>query len=321
MIKKIDKICIVGTGAWGTALAHLASYNVRKILFYNIDQEKINKFNIAHINRDYFPDRVLSNNIIGICNVQKCQDIQALIFVVPAQNFRQALNIFLPIMRSNKETAIVICSKGIENRSKKFLSQIIEEIDLNNPLVILSGPNFAKEIIIDKLSVATVASKDRDALDLVEKIFCSSNFKLEKISDVIGLQICGAAKNVYAIGAGMIAGLELGENFHAAFMKAVINEMHLILYNLKADPETIFSYGGIGDLFLTCSSTTSRNFEFGYMLAKGCSVQELLARKTIEGYYTLACIQTLIDNKQKIIDILYHIIYNDNAISLITKII
>lgn len=320
--KKIGKVGVIGIGAWGTALAYIASYNVKEVLFYGIDQEKIHDFNITHVNYDHFSDQILPDNIIGVCDVWQFQNTQAFIFAVPAQNFRQALTNFLPIIRSNKNAIIVICSKGIENQSKKFLSQIVEEFGLSNPLVILSGPNFAKEIIVDKLAAATIASKDYDALKLMEEIFYSASFKLEKISDAMGLQVCGAIKNIYAIGAGIVAGLELGENFHAAFMRISVNEIRSILHHLQADHETIFSYGGIGDLFLTCSSTKSRNFEFGYMLANGYSVQKLISKKTVEGYYTLASIQTLIgDNQQKTISMLYNIVYNSKSIDLIKKII
>ncbi|WHQ46738.1 MAG: NAD(P)H-dependent glycerol-3-phosphate dehydrogenase [Candidatus Midichloria sp.] len=325
MTKKINKASIIGTGAWGTALAYLASGNVGKVIFYSTDKEKIKEFNRTRVNKDYFPNLVMLDNVIGTYENTSLTNSNAFILAAPVQHLRRVLISLEEALKSNILAPIIICSKGIENRSNKLMSQIVNELEFPNPVVILAGPNFAKDIVADKLSAATIASYNQQALTIAEQVFASNKFKLEKISDVIGLQICSAIKNIYAIGAGIADGLDLGENFSAAFMKMTINEMQSMLRYLHADPSTVSTYGGVGDLFLTCSSSTSRNFEFGQLIAKDHNIMQLTEKKTIEGYYTLFSIKTLLDHYKgvelQLINLIYQIVYNNMPPIIIEKII
>jgi len=315
MKKKIGRIAVVGTGSWGTAIAYLVSRNINKVLFFGADKYKTEDFNYSHINRDYFPDILIPEHVIGVYEKAHIADAEIFILAVPAQGLRKKLIDLIDIFALNSSAPLVICSKGIENDSNKLMSQIVIDLKISNPVVILSGPNFAKEIMQNKISTTTIASKNEKVLDRVEEIFSNENFRVEKISDVIGLQICGAIKNVYAIATGIAHGLELGENFHAALMKRITTELYNILDYLNADPKTVFTYGGIGDLFLTCSSTTSRNFEFGNLITKNYEIKNLLTEKTIEGYYTTLSIQKLLDcDKFNITTLIYNILYKNASL-------
>ncbi|CAG7589899.1 MAG: NAD(P)H-dependent glycerol-3-phosphate dehydrogenase [Candidatus Midichloria sp.] len=324
--KKVDKVSIIGTGAWGTALAYLTSKNVENVMFYSTDKEKIKEFNQTHINKNYFPDVVMADNVVGTYESISLANSDAFIFAVPVQHLRRVLISLEEALKSNILAPIIICSKGIENRSNKLMSQVVNELEFPNPVVMLAGPNFAKDVIANKASATTIASYNQQALTITEEIFASDKFKVEKISDVIGLQICSAIKNIYAIGAGIANGLDLGENFSAAFIKVAINEMQSMLRYLNADSQTVSTYGGVGDLFLTCSSPTSRNFEFGRLIAKDHhNIKQLTEKKTIEGYYTLFSIKALLDHYKgvelQLINLIYQIVYNNMHPLIIEKII
>ena len=318
--KFCNKATVIGFGAWGSALAHLLSYNYNHVLIYSNNQARVDEFNNTSINADYFPDIKMPNNISATTSREDLHKSNIVICAVPTQATRSAISDFHDILSNNTTAPIVVCSKGIEITSAKVLTEVIKETGITNKLVVLAGPNFAKDILQNKNAATTIASHHDDALDIVESAFVGKQFSIEKIKDVTGLQLCGAIKNVYAIGAGIVSGMSNGESFFAAYFKKALEEVQIIIKHLGGQSNTIFSYGGIGDLLLTCSSKTSRNFSFGYALHKNHDIQPLLQGKTIEGYYTTQSIYTLLTDavidQLPILDLIYDVIINNKTQSI-----
>lgn len=318
-MKNIKKIMVIGAGQWGTALAFLASKNVEEVLILSRDLEKTQYFNDHHQNTDCFPN-ILPTNIKWITNFSQ-SSIKAYILAVPVQQSRSVLK-NLKLYITDTTVPIVLCAKGIELEENYFTSELITQMGIINPIIILSGPNFAHEIIDQKKAAATIASHNLNAMDLVYKIFQQETFHVEKIDDVLGLELCSAIKNVYAVAAGIGYGLELGENFHAMMMTNFVKELSLILSDIGADSKTVYSYGGIGDLLLTCSKITSRNMSFGYKIAQGEKIENLIASTTVEGYYTAKSLYTRLlktNKKYPILTLIYEILYNNAPRHLIKK--
>ncbi len=325
MTSNLNKVIILGSGSWGTALAYLASFNARDVILCSNDLRRAQMINDSSVNPDAFPLVKLPRNISAQAGIKGISEADILVIAVPAQFFRGALEIIKNDIKNYPKAHIVICSKGIEVNSKLLMSEIVKDIGLNNNIVIFSGPNFANEIIDNKSAACTLASINKEAMSITESAFAKDNFAVEKIADVIGLQICGAIKNVYAIVAGIAHGLNLGQNFHAVLMKKLLDELVTILMSIGANKDTAFSFGGISDLFLTCSSTTSRNFTFGKSLVEGKKIEQMLQEKTVEGYYTALALYEKLniekENNFNILRYIYEVLYNNANTSLIKELI
>ena len=317
------EIVVVGSGAWGTALASAASKNLKKVFLYTIDPEIMIDININHKNSRYFGDMMLPNNIVAVNSITEVLvENRMIILVIPAQEVRNFINT-LPKDRRYK---ILVCAKGIENTSKMFISDILDELLVNYRYGILSGPNFAKEVLLGQYSHTVIASKDVEFLEEAQETLQTDNFVITTSKDVIGTQICGAIKNVIAIAAGIILGLELGENAHAALITKGISEISKLVLRLKGDINTVLGPAGAGDLILTCTNISSRNMNFGYRLGTiyremNCTnpamndfgtVNKILKETTVEGYYTTKAIYELsktLEIRMPVSEMVYHILY------------
>jgi glycerol-3-phosphate dehydrogenase (NAD(P)+) len=295
MNKKINKLSILGDGAWGTALSYIASNNVSEVVIYTRESEVMESINKYHINR-CFPDNTLPINIKSSTTLVDIGNSDGLVLAVPAQQVRVCLNDIASALPSCV-LPILICSKGIENHSNKLMGDIVNEILPGSPVAVLSGANFASEVINDKPAAATIASVDSPALSIFTEGFTAKNFSIEQSTDIKGVQFCGAIKNVYAVVCGIGYGLELGDNFHAAILKKILCEMIALLSLKQIKPETIYSYAGIADLILTCSSITSRNAQLGIIVAQDHNIKNFLSKTTAEGYYTAESIHEIFKNE------------------------
>jgi glycerol-3-phosphate dehydrogenase (NAD(P)+) len=190
---------------------------------------------------------------------------------------------------------IVNASKGIEISSLSLISKIINNHFPRNSISILSGPNFAKEIATGKPTASLIASKSISDSKKISKLISSSHFRPYLSNDIVGAQICGAMKNVYAIGCGIITGKKFGDNAVASIISRSFAEISLVCKKLGGKPETLMGLSGLGDLFLTCSSDKSRNFSLGLKIASGKKTSTLLKSKqtVAEGAHTVKAIHKL----------------------------
>lgn len=284
-------IVIYGAGAWGIALAlsyHRAGYPVHLLSFSAVEagdlQRNRKSSRLSDISID--PDLPISSDFSVLSQAK------VLFWVTPAQAFKTALPELKPYL--NPQTPILVCSKGIDCSDLSnigggsFLTSIGRSL-VPNPFAVLSGPNFSHEVAQKLPAAATLASQDEGLAFKLAKDLTHSKFGLYASTDEIGVQLSGALKNVYAIAAGIVRGLELGHNAHCALITLGLSEISAIGLKMGAHLETFQSLAAVGDLFLTCSYLLSRNMTFGMDLSKAPSVKDFIEHeknKTIEGLFT-----------------------------------
>ena len=271
---------IIGAGSWGSALAKVISRNLEKVLMYTQNSDVAREINTKHTNHSKINSIKLPENVFAINYIPK--NIETCIIAIPVKYIKTFLKNSLASTSINN---IVVCSKGIDVSELKFPSELCNRYFPNTKIGVLSGPNFAKEIAENKIAKSVLASKEDEILSKVINIFTTQYLKIEITEDIIGVEICGAVKNVIAIAFGIAQGLELGENFLAALFVNAIKEIRNLIKILGGNSDTANSFAGIGDVFLTSHSLTSRNTKFGYDLARN-NGDSILEKFLVEGYYT-----------------------------------
>ena len=320
MNKNLKNIIVFGGGAWGTALANTISQNVEQVFLYLRDSELVKEINQKHISYAKLGNISLSKNIIAVEHLESIKNINTGIIAIPVKSLEQ---FFKNINTVTKLENFVICSKGIENKNLRFPSQICEKFFPDASIAVLSGPNFAKEIAYQKFAKTLIASKNKNLLQNLQSIFDTPYFKTEISTDVVGVEICGAVKNVIAIALGIAKGLDLGENFVSALFVFSLNELENLIKLLGGNGSTICSLAGLGDLLLTSYSLTSRNTNFGFNIAR--NKQRLnLDEVVVEGYYTAKSIHKISKSlgvKMPICHYVYEVLYSGRDINEIVEVI
>ena len=288
------KTTILGTGSFGTAIAIALSSNGIPVNLWGRNNEDVISIATHRKNLKYLPTCYLPKNITVSNNIDQVlsDNNTCIILAIPTQQLRVLCTYIQEKQLISENIPIIICSKGIENISLKFPSEIVEEIFPNNPIFVLSGPNFAKEIA-KKLPCTTVlAGQNKDlGISLVKKLN-SSIFQIIYSQDILGVQIGAALKNIIAIACGIITGKNLGNNAIAALITKGMKEI-TILYNAKNNNNinlsTLIGPSCLGDLILTCTTTHSRNMSFGLAIGKGKDINQMMKQnsKIIEGISTV----------------------------------
>lgn len=282
----IDKVGVVGGGAWGTALAQVAAADGRPVLLWAREPEVVDGINRDHENRLFLPGVPLSPVVRATADLAELGGCDALLLVTPAQHLGAVLGQLLASVTA--EPALVLCSKGIEASTMRLMSEVAAEVAPRLPLAVLSGPTFAHEVAKGLPTAITLACEDEALGNALIARLAQPAFRPYWSPDVIGAEVGGAVKNVLAIACGVVMGRALGENAKAALISRGFAEMLRFGVAKGADPRTLSGLSGLGDLVLTCSSPTSRNMSFGMALGQGQAAANLLAnRRTIaEGAYT-----------------------------------
>lgn len=309
-------IAIIGSGAWGTALAIAFSSIGHNILLLSRNQTLIHSINHHH----YYPDFQLSlppSLKAGLIEPNALtsktfnqESFYVALSVVPVQVTTKVLrNLVLPI-----DLPLVLCSKGLDLENHQLLSHSVNAI-LPNPVLVLSGPSFATEVAARKPAALVLAAETRhyEIAKQIAQNLTSSSLSIACSGDIIGTQLGGALKNIYAIAAGLIMGLDQGENLRAAVITQALAEMKQIGIALGAKAETFDEAAGIGDLVLCCTSPQSRNYRLGVKLAKTNS-QTASAEfsQLTEGLYSLKVLYELAQKHALVLPLLhdlYHIVY------------
>jgi glycerol-3-phosphate dehydrogenase (NAD(P)+) len=279
-------IGVIGSGAWGTALAHVQAESGREVTLWAREEEVCESINTAHENTIYMPGVPLNHNIKMTNSLSDISDCDIILVVTPAQFVRATLESIRSDSMDGK--SIVICSKGIEIETGRMLSDIAKETLPNASIAVLTGPCFAREVALGLPTGVTIACEDKEkAQYLAENLGCR-NLRPYVTTDILGAQIGGSVKNVLAIACGAIYGLKLGENARAALLTRGIAEMARLAKAMGAKKETLMGMCGFGDTMLTCSSMQSRNFSLGVMLGEGRTLEDIMGeRKSVtEGVHT-----------------------------------
>jgi len=276
-------IAIVGAGAWGTALAKVLASAERPVILIARDETIA-----AEIARGRFNPKLagvqLDDTVSVTADTACVLDATIVLVATPAQNLRAAVAELTPYLRP--DTPLVACAKGIEHGTRKFMTEIIAELAPSARPAILSGPSFADDVARGLPTAVTVAARDDAQAAQLAHDLRAAAFRPYHTDDVKGVEIGGAAKNVLAIAAGIVAGRGLGDSAAAALTTRGFAELSRFGRALGARPETLTGLSGLGDLILSCSSAQSRNFSFGVALGRGEPVASAAHGKLAEGVFT-----------------------------------
>lgn len=288
MTETIARIGVVGAGAWGTALAQVLSEGQDELLLWAREPEIVGQIDSHGENRSFLPGQRLRDNIRATQDWDAIAACDVLLLVTPAQHLRATLQA-LP----DSDAALILCCKGIEAQSQMLLSEVAAELRPDNPLAILSGPTFAHEVAQGLPTALTLACESEALWDQLKPLIAKTSFRPYYSDDIAGAEIGGAVKNVLAIGCGVVDGAGLGQNARASLISRGFAEMLRYGATRGARAETLSGLCGLGDLVLTCSSTSSRNFSLGKGLGEGKSAQMLLSDRTTvaEGASTAPVLQ------------------------------
>ena len=308
------KISIIGTGIYGIALGLNMASNGHTITMWTESNELAKHFSKSH---DFKP--ITDAFIPGL--IQVTSDIKEALentdFIVLATSAKYVRATCMNMKKYfNTLTPICIASKGIENDTYSFLSDIIQKELKAKHISVISGPTFAVDLINGEPVALSAAVTSNKAFKYTSLALCNERLKLRENHDLWGTQLCGSIKNVIAIAAGILDGLGFSESTRAFLITESMHDIKELLEKLECNPKTIMSFAGIGDLMLTCSSPKSRNYRYGKLLGERKSdkeIQEYLSNNTTEGYYTLLSIKGLTKNrkiKMPIINIIYDIAIN-----------
>lgn len=310
------KIGVIGAGSWGTALAKLLAENGNDVAIWAYEAELVESINVRHENDIYLPGFRLPDNLTATNDIHHAvKDKELILSVPPSHVVRQVITQIadeIPV-----GVPIVSASKGIENDSLMLVSDILEDVlpmHCHPYLCYLSGPSFAKEVAGRKPTAVTVASYNHKLATMVQKIFSNDVFRCYTSSDVPGVEIGGAIKNVIAIASGAISALDLGHNASSGMITRGLSEITRAAVRLGANPLTLSGLAGMGDLVLTCTGGLSRNRTLGYQLGQGRKIEDILADMNMvaEGVKTAKSVHQLaqkLDVEMPICEQVYLVLY------------
>ncbi len=312
-----DKISIIGAGSWGTALTiHLAE-KFRHISLWVYENELCDSLIKNRENKWFLPGHILPPNILPTSCLQSAvQDQSLILLVVPTQVIRQTLEQIKPFL--NKKCLLICASKGIENETLFTTHQIIQDVLSIDNIASISGPTFAKEVASGVPSALVASAENPEIARRVQKIFTTDKMKVFTSTDLIGVEIGGALKNVIAIATGICDGLGLGHNTRAALITRGLVEISRIGTALGARPETFSGLTGLGDLVLTCTGDLSRNRQLGIQLGEGKSLKEITEnmKMVAEGVLTVKSAYALIKKfnvQAAIMEETYRVLHENKA--------
>lgn len=290
MAAGLQRIGIVGGGAWGTALALAARQAGRDVLIWAREPDVVEDINRRHRNERFLPGITLEPAIAATGALAELGRCEAVLLVAPAQALRIVAAQLAPHL--DRGVPAIICAKGIERDSGALMTEVAAETLPGRPLGVLSGPTFAAEVARGLPTAVTLAVADQALGEALANALGTAAFRPYWTDDPPGAALGGAVKNVLAIACGIAMGRALGDNARAALITRGFAELVRLGRALGARPETLFGLAGLGDLSLTCNGTQSRNLSLGIALGRGTPLAELLSGRdsVVEGVYTAAAV-------------------------------
>jgi glycerol-3-phosphate dehydrogenase (NAD(P)+) len=317
-MRKLHNIAVLGGGSFGTVIANIMANNGHTVTLWLRNQQRADEINRQHINSAYLPDYPLNLALKATTDLAESVAGCDVVFMsVPSSSCRDVARELLGHIEAN--TLLISTTKGIEPDQFKLMSQVLaEEVPLAR-VGVLSGPNLAKEIASGQIAATVIASQDGELNETVQALLHSGTFRVYASSDVFGVELGGALKNVYAIIAGMAAALGSGENTISMLLTRSLAEMSRFALQKGADPMTFLGLSGVGDLIATCMSPLSRNYRVGFQLGEGKQLEEIVADlgQVAEGVNTLKLLKQESDELgvyMPLVSGLYDVIYNKKTI-------
>ena len=319
----VEKIGVIGAGSWGTALTKPIGDLGQTASLWAHRREHFEELKATRQNKTYLPGFKLADTVTPVSDLREAVAGHTIIMmVVPSHVFREVFIGLEPFLEN--DAYVVSASKGIENDSLLTMTQVMEDIlsssagsgEKNIKTGVLSGPSFAKEVAAGLPTAVTVASRDMEAAAHIQRALSTPLFRVYASTDVIGLELGGALKNIIAIGAGICDGLGYGTNTRAALITRGLAEISRLGISMGADPLTFSGLGGLGDLVLTCTGDLSRNRMVGLKLGQGKKLSAILSEMNMvaEGVKTTRSAWNLarkVGVEMPILDQVYQVLYQD----------
>ncbi|PLW68800.1 NAD(P)H-dependent glycerol-3-phosphate dehydrogenase [Pseudohalioglobus lutimaris] len=311
-------VAVLGGGSFGTVIGNIIANNGHSVRLWLRNDGLAATINSSRENSVYLPGYHLSDRLYATTSLRESVADADIVFVaVPGKSFREVVQ-QLPRMISG-DSQVISLTKGIEPGGFRLMSQILREELPDNPLGVLSGPNLASEIALGHVSASVIASESPSVTRCIHDLLHCEAFLIYASDDMYGVELGGALKNVYAILAGVGAALGFGENTQGMLLTRALAEMSRFAVCLGANPLTFLGLSGVGDLFVTCSSPLSRNYQVGLALGKGRPLEDILATmdQVAEGINTLGLLKREADSRgvpMPLVDGLHAILYEHREV-------
>ena len=300
-----EKVTVIGAGGWGTATAIMLAKKGFAVKLWARRTELSQQISTTRENTDYLPGVVLPANIEITSDLDKAvAQCSYLVLATPTKAIRETITRAAPHISG--DTVVVSLSKGLERSTLLRCSQVIAEVlGIEDRVAVLSGPNHAEEVARDIPTATVAAAYDLGVAEMVQDLFMAPKFRVYTNSDIIGVELAGALKNIIALGAGICDGLGFGDNTKAALMTRGIAEITRLGVAMGANPLTFAGLAGIGDLIVTCTSKHSRNWRAGYALGRGETLDQVMERTgmVVEGVYTTEVAAQLAEREEVVMPI------------------
>lgn len=323
----MPSIAVIGSGGWGTAVAIHLSKKDYDVTLWSWKQEECDNIKRDKENKEFLPGVEVPQSITLTSDISCVKDKDLVVLVSPSKVIRSTAKSMAPYITDN--TPVVILSKGIEDETLMTLSQVVEQEIPNACVAALSGPSHAEEVARGIPTACVVACEDGKVAEYIQNIFMSENFRIYTNTDVLGVELGGALKNIIALCAGVTDGIGFGDNTIAALMTRGIKEISRLGIKMGAKLDTFYGLAGIGDLIVTCTSKHSRNRRAGVLIGEGCTLDEALEKvhMVVEGVYAAKAAYKLslkYDVEMPIVTAAYNVLFNnaspkDAIISLMTR--
>ncbi len=290
------KVAVLGGGSFGTALANIVAINGYSTTLWFRNAERAAESQALRENAAYLPGYRLHDNLVISADLAATlSGTSVVVMAIPSQSYREVARKVAPYV--GRDTLFISATKGIEAPHFTLMSDILAQELPGVRIGVLSGPNFAKEIVQNQHTGSVIASHDESVLALIPKMFSSKTFRVYTSRDKFGIELAGAIKNIYAIICGMACALGCAHNTHAMILTRSLAEMGRFANKLGADAMTFLGLAGVGDLILTCSSDLSRNYRVGFALGSGKTLEQTLTEigQVAEGVNTLKIVKQKAD--------------------------
>lgn len=310
----MKKIAMIGTGAYGLGVSIALLKKNESITMWVESEERAKFLNNNKKNANILPNIEIPENIIFTNDLNEVISNTNIVFIAVAAKFIDSVAKDLSKLNI-KNKHFCILSKGIEQNTCEFVIDVFKRYVKTKNVSVISGPSFAIDMAKGEPVGLTIASKNNKTISAIKRVLASDTVKLRTSNDIIGVELCGSIKNVIAIASGILEGLGYTESTRSFLITESLHDIKSLIYGLGGKKKTILSYAGVGDLLLTATSSKSRNYTYGILIGKKnyTMAEDYLKNNTVEGYYTLKSIYTLIKRKKinmPIINLIYEIIIN-----------
>ena len=310
----MKKIAMIGTGAYGLGVSIALLKKNESITMWVESKERAKFLNNNKKNANILPNIEIPKNITFTNDLNEVISNTNIVFIAVAAKFIDSVAKDLSKLNI-KNKHFCILSKGIEQNTCEFLIDVFKRYVKTKNVSVISGPSFAIDMAKGEPVGLTIASKNNKTMSAIKRVLASDTVKLRTSNDIIGVELCGSIKNVIAIASGILEGLGYTESTRSFLITESLHDIKSLIYGLGGKKKTILSYAGVGDLLLTATSSKSRNYTYGILIGKKnyTMAEDYLKNNTVEGYYTLKSIYTLIKRKKinmPIINLIYEIIIN-----------